>query len=152
MKIFKYEVQETSRGQYIAAPKNIKIIRMNHVDDGFYKGDFVWGIVDPKEPNIIISIDFVDEVIDSIPMSLSKELRVKEKQDVVIYGEPLLAKDVDGKLFIYYSGGPLNEVKIAFYKTGQEIDEPLNSLEYIGLCRLWIVQELGLYAFVVNDS
>lgn len=36
---------------------------------------------------------------------------------------------------------------IECYKTGQPIETPLEDLRYLGLCKLFIMQELGLYMF-----
>lgn len=36
---------------------------------------------------------------------------------------------------------------IECYKTGQSIETPLEDLRYLGLCKLFIMQELGLYMF-----
>jgi hypothetical protein len=164
MKIFKYKVMRNDIGCFIECPKGIKIIRMNHVNDGFYKGDFVWGIVDPSHNNEVMQIDYVENDLDSVPRSPRLQLQVKEKQIVRIQGTPILAKDDDGLLYLYHYINPLEKLagtgwakltnpvarqyKIVVYKTGQEIDEPIEELEYIGLCRLWIIQELGLYTFI----
>ena len=47
---------------------------------------------------------------------------------------------------------------LEFYKTGQQIETPLEQLNYLGVCKLHIMQELCLYVFentfettVVND-
>ena len=153
-KIFKYTITDGK----ILAPKDIKIIRCDHVDDGFYKGDFAWGIVDANDKEMVER-----EVI--FPFSLNKkpksfdglnriQLSVKEKQTIIINGKPLYAEDDDGKMFVYYEkSNPLDgawesEYEIVVYKTGQEITEPLDELVYLGLNKLWIMQELGLYTFI----
>ena len=151
MKIFKYPVTHNDKGYFINCPKDIRIIRMNHVDDGFYKGDFVWGIIDPSHDNEVMKIDYIESNLDLIPRSFRLQLQVKEKQTVRIQGTPILAKDDDGLLYLYYDlsiGIPERDYTIVVYKTGQEIDEPIEELEYLGLCRLWIMQELGLYTFI----
>jgi len=149
MKIFKYKVMLNDDGYFIKCPKDIKIIRMNHVDDGFYKGDFVWGIVDPSHDNEVMQIDYIESDLDSVPRSPRLQLQVKEKQVIPIQGTPTFAKDDDGLLYLYWTLDiEKKDYTIVVYKTGQEIDEPIEELEYIGLCRLWIVQELGLYTFI----
>ena len=82
-------------------------------------------------------------------------MKVKEKQELWVEGVPVYAKDLDGDLYIYYKQTtpkkPLTGYDVAFYKTGQVIDIDPKRLTYIGLNRLWIIQELGLYTFIVNE-
>lgn len=42
---------------------------------------------------------------------------------------------------------PLEARHIECYKTGQEAPDDLGSLEYLGCCKLFIMQELCLYMF-----
>lgn len=42
---------------------------------------------------------------------------------------------------------PTENRYLCCYKTGMEIDRDINDLEYLGLVRLNIIQELGLYFF-----
>lgn len=59
----------------------------------------------------------------------------------------------DGDIFVYCDPAD-QEVRtwnIAVFKTGQRIDIDVDKLTYLGLNRLWIVQELGLYTFLVNE-
>lgn len=166
-KIFKYDF-DNATGE-VTMPQGAQVIRIDHVDDGFYKGHFLWAIVTVGDENIeqIISIDELAQIMHP---TLSKvfieaalktqrtndfgriELRVKEKQTVSVPGYPVAAGEEDGKLYLYYTVSPIAEgdYDIAFYKTGQEIDLPVEDLRYIGLNRLWIIQELGLYTFVVK--
>jgi len=152
MKIFKYTVRQSNGRHYILAPKNIKIIRMGHVDDGFYKGDFVWGIVHPEDSQVLQYIDYV-ETSNCIPRSFRTQLAVKEKQTLKISGKPIAASDIDGKLYLFHTIEDKQQAyDIVFYKTGQPINEPLEDLQYLGLCRLWIMQELGLYTFLIRNK
>lgn len=58
--------------------------------------------------------------------------------------------DVDGKFWLWAIVDPhaaQEERRIECYKTGQEIETPLDHLRYIGCCKLFIMQELCLYMF-----
>ena len=58
--------------------------------------------------------------------------------------------DVDGLFWLWAIvevDAPLEPRYIECYKTGQEIIEPLDSLQYLGCCKLFIMQELCLYMF-----
>ena len=85
------------------------------------------------------------------------EMSIKEKQEIEL---PINAKiirvdDVDGKFFLWaIVESPKEDQKndtevrfFEFYKTGQEILTPTKNLKYIGFCKLFIMQELGLYVF-----
>ena len=59
--------------------------------------------------------------------------------------------DLDGQFWLWAMVNtspehPREGVKIEMYKTGMPIDNPVG-LEYIGLCTLYVMQELGLYCF-----
>ena len=58
--------------------------------------------------------------------------------------------DVDGLFFLWaIVDTDIEEMElrhIEFYKTGQPI-ENAETLVYLGLCKLFIMQELGLYTF-----
>lgn len=152
-KIFKYNYnRETGE---VEMPRDAIILRLDHVDDGFYKGDFLWAIVDPKHSKIKRNIH------SPFPYSRSEtyqqenvrtiKLKVKEKQIVVIPGKPLQVEENDGEIILKFSldlKNPPSEYKIAFFKTGQPIDIDLSKSQYLGLARIWIVQELGLYTFL----
>lgn len=59
-------------------------------------------------------------------------------------------EDVDGLFFLWAIVDTETEEKeirnLEFYKTGQPIESP-EGLKYLGLCKLFIMQELGLYCF-----
>lgn len=160
-KIFKYTIEDYNDTHGIVCiPKSIRIIRIDHVDDGFYKGNFLWGIVDPEDKNLHdVKIAYKDigyNIDKTILTSYDRvQLSVKEKQEVFLYSKPEYAQDVNGKLFLYYKPFSVDKIgksyTIAFYKTGQEIDLSVEKLKYIGLCRLWIMQELGLYTFLYEN-
>lgn len=81
------------------------------------------------------------------------ELSVKEKQQIElpVGAEIIRVDDVDGKFFLWAIVNPEEQVSeirsLEFYKTGQEINTLCHHLNYIGFCRLFIMQELGLYVF-----
>jgi hypothetical protein len=162
-KIFKYEITKNGGGlDVITAPEQRTTIRIDHVDDGFYKGDFLWAIVDTASENVTQPVTQLDyEYTNHLNWIKNtkqthqfsrRELAVKEKQ-TINSGKPVFAEEDDGKLYVYcLLDGPIEERTICFYKTGQEIDMPVDELIYIGINRLWIVQELGLYTFVYEDE
>lgn len=84
------------------------------------------------------------------------ELSIKEKQEIKL---PLNANiirvdDIDGKFYLWAIVNVPNEEEeietevryLEFYKTGQPIENDSN-LVYLGFCKLFIMQELGLYVF-----
>lgn len=89
------------------------------------------------------------------------EMSIKEKQELEL---PVGAKiirvdDVDGKFFLWAIVEPPIENEeietetrfLEFYKTGQPIEDDAN-LVYLGFCKLFIMQELGLYVFERVES
>lgn len=80
------------------------------------------------------------------------QLQINEKQDLElpIGAEILRVDDVDGMFWLWAVVDPdQEEVEVRhleFYKTGQPI-ESWDGLAYLGFCRLFIMQELGLYVF-----
>ncbi len=152
-KIFKYKIENN----HTRIPIGAKVLRIDHVDDGFYKGDFLWAIVDVDQK------EMVDFEWSGKPYSAARlpdpyymgqhELKVKEKQSISIYGYPCSAGEQDGKIYVYSdhetARSKLDTYDIAVFKTGQAIDIPIEKLRYLGLNRLWIIQELGLYTFEV---
>lgn len=83
------------------------------------------------------------------------EMSIKEKQEMVL---PIGAKiirvdDVDGKFYLWAIVNVSEDEEVEtevrfleFYKTGQPIEDDSN-LVYLGFCKLFIMQELGLYVF-----
>lgn len=85
------------------------------------------------------------------------ELSIKEKQELKLpIGSKIIrVDDVEGKFFLWaIVTQPENEDSsietesrfLEFYKTGQPIEDDTN-LVYLGFCKLFIMQELGLYVF-----
>lgn len=153
-KIFKYPIDMESL--IVTMPQDAWILRIDHVDDGFYRGDFVWAVVDAQAPSVPYRLDkyLVAAVkhTNEVPAGCSRiELRVKERQTIHCPGQLQGAGEEDGKIYVYYEEfGEARDVEIAVFKTGQEIDVPTDMLRYLGLNRLWIIQELGLYTFEVT--
>jgi hypothetical protein len=61
-------------------------------------------------------------------------------------------EDVDGLFFLWAivntdENYPKEKRCLEFYKTGQVIETPINRLNYLGTCKLFIMQELCLYVF-----
>lgn len=141
-------------------PEFLQVLRIDHVDDGQYKGDFIWGIVDTDNLNIkerdysYLKFPFnkgasESDLIESGVEFKSHKLKVKEAQDIFIAGCLVGASELDGDIFVHYTpeNKEAHKERIVVYKTGQEIREPIENLQYLGLNRLWIVQELGVYTF-----
>lgn len=151
-KIFKYKWNpETGE---VEMPEKAIILRADHVDDGFYLGNFVWAIVDTKDPIVFRKLEIppsysLVEEPDFLQVN-EYQLSVKEKQDIWV-GKPVFAREDDGIMKVFCGFSENKAYTIAVYKTGQEIDVPIEKLRYIGLNRLWIIQELGLYTFVVEE-
>lgn len=81
------------------------------------------------------------------------QLKIQEKQELLLpEGSKILrVDDVDGMFFLWAMVNtdpdvPTETVYLEFYKTGQPIDNR-DGLCYIGFCKLFIMQELGLYVF-----
>lgn len=149
MKIFKYTAKLISDGNWIVdAPLDIKLLRFDYVDDGFYKGQFAWGIVNPDSPTVK---QVVTPPTDTVKGEHCIQMAVRECQTIIIPGHPYTAGEIDGFLYVYYLPGIDRRYTIVTYKTGQEILIPVDKLKYLGLCRLWIMQELGLYTFMVES-
>lgn len=81
------------------------------------------------------------------------ELGVLEKQTISLpRGAKIIrVADLDGKFWLWAivdtSPDCQREIRrIEMYKTGMPLDNP-DTLVYIGLCTLYVMQELGLYTF-----
>ena len=145
--IYKYE----SKNGLVTLPKKAIILRQDHVDDGFYLGDFVWAIVDSTDTDMWTIHFKQDSYTDGqwLAKLYRVQVAVKEKQEVLCR-QPIFAQETDGHINIYCADwGEEKEHTIVVYKTGQQIKEDVSSLMYLGLNRLWIIQELGLYTFEV---
>jgi hypothetical protein len=61
-------------------------------------------------------------------------------------------EDIDGLFFLWAivntdENHPKEKRCLEFYKTGQVIETPIDRLNYLGTCKLFIMQELCLYVF-----
>lgn len=80
------------------------------------------------------------------------QLNIKEKQELMlpVNSQIIRVDDIDGLFYLWAIVDTQEEVmearNLEFYKTGQPIDNP-DGLQYIGFCKLFIMQELGLYVF-----
>lgn len=64
----------------------------------------------------------------------------------------LRIEDVEGLFYLWAivntdEEHPKEKRCLEFYKTGQPIETPLERLNYMGTCKLFIMQELCLYVF-----
>lgn len=155
-KIFKYTLRK-ELGEWVTdMPKTIQVLRMGEVHDKYYDGTFLWGIVDTDAPNVTQIVDYIPTPKASFDERLygRYNLAIKEKQEVkYLRPEAIVGvNDVDGFLRIYYNpfaNHVFGITKLAFYKTGQEIDVPIERLKYIGFCNMYIMQELCIYVFQI---
>ena len=81
-------------------------------------------------------------------------LPVKETCDMELpQGADIIrVEDVDGHFFLWAAVNPdpehPKEIRyLELYKTGQEIHTPMDSLHFLGTCKMFIMQELCLYVF-----
>lgn len=81
-------------------------------------------------------------------------IAILEKQVVKLpFGAKILrVEDVEGLPYLWAivdtnPEHPVENRYLCCYKTGMEIDRDVNDLKYLGLVRLNIIQELGLYFF-----
>ncbi len=160
--IWKYEAVKQPDGKYVKAfmPPDAQIIRMDHVDDGFYKGDFIWAIVNPTadidwqlvewNPDLYKNIPVHDYYVEELQLGVLEEQIVRLPKNANI----LHVKDFNGLLWLYYEDNSTivdyELIKMAIYKTGQDFKHDVYKMEYLGFCSLWILQELGLYVFKIN--
>jgi hypothetical protein len=64
----------------------------------------------------------------------------------------LRVEDVDGKFWLWAivnvdEDHPKEKRYLEFYKTGQPFKSPPDDLTFLGICKLYIMQELALYVF-----
>ena len=81
------------------------------------------------------------------------QLSIQEKQTIELPegAEIIRAEDINGLFFLWAivntdENHPKETRYLEFYKTGQPITGS-DSLVYLGLCKLFVMQELGLYVF-----
>lgn len=78
----------------------------------------------------------------------------KEKHTIELPKGAIIIRveDVDGMFFLWAivnteEGHPIEKRCLEMYKTGHEIQSPLDGLVYLGSCKMFIMQELCLYVF-----
>ena len=78
----------------------------------------------------------------------------KEKYSIELPKDAQIIRveDVDGLFFLWAIVDDSEDVEtelrhLEFYKTGQPIETPLADLQFVGTCKLFIMQELCLYVF-----
>jgi hypothetical protein len=78
----------------------------------------------------------------------------KEKYAIELpkYARIIRVEEVDGLFFLWAivetdENHPKEIRFLEFYKTGQPIETPLSHLNYLGTCKLFIMQEICLYVF-----
>lgn len=81
-------------------------------------------------------------------------LPTKEKYTIELPKDAKIIRveDVGGLFFLWAIVNtdeeyPTEKRCLEFYKTGQPIETPLERLNYLGTCKLFIMQELCLYVF-----
>jgi hypothetical protein len=79
-------------------------------------------------------------------------LPVQEKYaiDLPKRAQIIRVEDIDGLFYLWAIVNPEAETEkryLEFYKTGQPIETPLSNLQFLGTCKLFIMQELCLYVF-----
>jgi hypothetical protein len=88
----------------------------------------------------------MSSIIYKYPMPVQEKIEIY----LPVGAKIIRVSDVDGLFFLWAVVNPdvvETEIRhIEFYKTGQPI-ENYESLVYLGLCKLFIMQELGLYTF-----
>lgn len=87
------------------------------------------------------------KVIYKYPIPTKKKHELELPKDAKI----IRVEDVDGLFYLWaIVETDINEKEIRyleFYKTGQPIETPLENLNFLGTCKLFIMQELCLYVF-----
>lgn len=87
-----------------------------------------------------------------MPKIFKYELACLEEQTIQLPQDAQIIRvaSVEGKFFLWAIVDPelpLEGRCLVCYKTGQPFKQNPNHLSYLGLCSLWIMQELGLYFF-----
>ena len=86
------------------------------------------------------------KAIYKYPMPVQEKIEV----ELPVGAKIIRVSDIDGLFFLWaIVDTEIDEREIRyieFYKTGQPIDHP-ETLVYLGLCCIFIMQELGLYTF-----
>lgn len=166
-KIFKYSASITEDGYNANLPKTSVIIRCDKVATEH----FVWAIVDPEdkiyEPKTVDPNSFIRNRPDNLSYG---NIGIIEEQILDLPNPPEYVEFGDGFAFAYYERArddqkeevyspfsgfdtitKLKRYKLIGRKTGQEIGYSPDQLTYLGMLKIWIKQELGIYMFLVRD-
>jgi hypothetical protein len=159
-KIFKYPVWEDNGISHVVIPENHKVIRLEYVDDGFYKGWFVWAIVDPHDTTMISTLirkNFklpTTEAQYITPKPKYMQIGLLEEQTVYIPSNCLITNVsfIEGKCYLFYEEYTLSKGTYTGYslkgrKTGQELGFDPEEYNCVGWLKPWIKQELCVYMF-----
>lgn len=129
-----------------------QIIRTEYIDDGCYKGYWVWAVVG-DEPAKLRTFQWLPKREESKNV-FNKEIQlgILESQRVTLEDYPFdqVVKVIDGKIFLWYDTVVHSPAmfEILGYKTGQEIKVDISKCEYIGFAPLIIKNEIAIYFFL----
>jgi hypothetical protein len=154
MKIFKYPCgyDGNIKKWWTFAPAGT-IIRTDEVNDGVYKGFWVWIIVNENDKTFIKhtfnwkqnpEFDY-NKPYEQIGVLEEQYLRamLSSIDSVQVNSGKIYVNSINSKYPPHYF-----DYKIYGYKTGQEIKCDLNSVKYIGFAPLFIKNEIAIYFFV----
>jgi len=155
-KIFKYPVWEDNGRNHITIPVKHKTIRLEYVDDGFYKGWFVWAIVDTQHTTMIsktVNLSAADAQYIA-PKPKYMQIGLLEEQIVYIPSNCFITNVsfIEGKCYLFYEEYTLSKGTYTGYslkgrKTGQELGFDPEEYNCVGWLKPWIKQELCVYVF-----
>lgn len=151
MKILKYPCGwDGNRKAWWAMMPEGRVIRTEFVDDGTYKGYWVWAIVNENDRPKLTTFQWLDKV-DIKPDSFV-QLGILEKQTVHAPVAPF-ERDIivkDGRIFLVSEivDDKLEEIEVLGYKTGQNVDDKINFYHYVGFAPLKIKDEIAIYFFI----
>lgn len=88
------------------------------------------------------------KAIYKYPLPVQEKYEIELPKDAQI----IRVEDVDGLFFLWAIVETDEDCEkelrfLEFYKTGQPIETPINHLNFLGTCKLFIMQELCLYVF-----
>lgn len=158
-KIFKYNAVLNDKKEYVATiPKTAVPIRCDFVNDGYYLGYFVWAIVNTENQELETRVIPYFSISKGKNNKYNKLIGILEDQTVFIPNKPEYVDfGPDGLARCYcdnsniYNYTKYEHYKLIGRKTGQEIGYSPDQLTYLGMLKIWIKQELGIYMFLVKD-
>lgn len=152
MRILKYPCgYDNNRKAWWAMMPKGKIIRTEWVDDGTYKGYWVWAVVDDEDPIELRTFQWQNKPEPHV-FDEEIQLGVLESQEILVRDYPFYEGVfvVDGKIYLRYDivGDYPTRLHIVGYKTGQNINVDLKKYEYVGFAPLKIKDEIAIYFFM----